>query len=119
MLIIDTGGDQQPGGYPLLNRNAEDLSWQAYRFHLPYDPTITGIQNLIGGFRSGGYTIRLATSDNLNGSNLFSATVNAALNADASTTNPDRGQWFGRRVLLQSPSTSCGQRAQRAIGRSL
>jgi hypothetical protein len=98
-LIIDTGGDQQPGGYPLLNRNPQDLSWQAFRFNLPYDATITGITNLIGGFQAGAYTISIATSANLNGPNLHTANSFAALNpvgGGPGVRAVDQGQWFGR-----------------------
>lgn len=97
--IIDTGGDQQPGGYPLLNRSAQDLSWQAFRFNLPYDATVTGLTNLIGGFTSGAYVISIATSANLNGPNLFSTSSFAALNlvdAGPGFRAVDQGQWFGR-----------------------
>lgn len=90
--LIDTGGIPAPGGYPFLNRNVNDLYFNALRFTLPFDATITGIHNMLGGYKSGGYTVTLAAGA-LNAPNdlfSFSTTANLTL-----VNGVDQGQWFG------------------------
>jgi hypothetical protein len=80
-LIIDgEGGTPAPGGRP-LNHNLETSFYsQALRFTLTEDTTITGIQAMIAGTRSGAYTISLADASNLDtDNNLYSVDLYADL----------------------------------------
>jgi hypothetical protein len=80
-LIIDgEGGTPAPGGRP-LNHNLETSFYsQALRFTLTEDTTITGIQAMLAGTRSGAYTISLADASNLDtDNNIYSIDLYADL----------------------------------------
>lgn len=103
LLIDGEGGTPAPGGRP-LNHNLETSFYsQALRFTLTSDSTITGIQAMIGGTRSGAYTVSLADAANLDtDSNLYSYDAYADLDLvpDACCFVPvDRGQYMGRMDL--------------------
>jgi len=90
-LIIDgEGGTPAPGGRPLLNRNEHDFYFQALRFTLPFEATITSIQAMIGGYQAGAYDLAVADAANLNtDNNLLSLSLYADLDTQ---TGVDTGR---------------------------
>lgn len=99
LLIDGQGGVPAAGGRPLNHPVVTGFHFNALRFTLPFDATITGIQSMIGGVRSGAYTISLADANNLNtNNNLHTLNLYANLNLqpDPCCFVPiDRGQYMG------------------------
>lgn len=100
LLINGEGGTQAPGGRPLHHQLTTSLYSQAARFTLSHDATITGIQTMMAGTRSGAYTISLSKGEGPDDNpNLYSvdlnATFNLALNPCCGNLPIDLGQYMG------------------------
>jgi PEP-CTERM motif len=100
LLIDGQGGTPLPGGRPLHHNSSTSYYYQVLGFRLGFDATVTGIQAMIGGVRSGAYAISIADPNNLNTSNnLYSTNQTANLNLVPDPFNfnipMDHGQYMG------------------------